>query len=274
MTFLSSERPFFEDLARQLNARAAPSASAFESLVLLVSEPFFSAEKPALRFDDEGRVTAIVSGFPFYSCALACEKAPNVELDLSGQPLLRTLTLVKCGVKAIDVSSSVALREVTITSCPKLRGVKCTEKQKSTIAGLRKFFKLAKPVTDPAKMGAIALQAFVEHYNWDDGMPRLLKAVRNPHCSLATALTVYWRASPHWVLQCANDAAIPASEREVVPLMREIERRALEGAYRHHPDIEWISGDVMRDPDPKLEKKRALPPHMVALTRVDSPARQ
>ena len=202
-----------------------------------------------------------------------CRNAPSAVLDLSEQPWLQSITLVKCGAQSIDITASPELREVTITSCPKLHEIRCTEKQKATLAGLRKFFKLSKPTNDPAKMDAIALHAFVEDYNWDEGTQKLLKAVRNPECSLATALTIYWRTSPHFYLQYATDADLPAYSKEVIPLMREIERCALEGAYRHHQDIAWVAGDVMRDPDPKLEKKRAIPAHMVALTQVDSPGR-
>lgn len=191
------------------------------------------------------------------------------ELDISGQPHLEQLWIEQSKIETLDLRANLKLREVTLKANRRLSIIHCAERQKQTIPGLRKFFKLSKPTKNPAKMDAYTLHEFVEHYNWDEGVDKLVAAIENPSCSLATLLTVYWRARPHYYLQYATDReALEDASSEAFELIRLIEQRALEGKYRPVDHIAWVPGDWMEDPYPELSKQRAIPEHMIELSAV------
>jgi hypothetical protein len=191
---------------------------------------------------------------------LACCDSPLSQLDLSDAPALEKLDITRTRLTQIDLRRNKRLREVKLVGCKTLKTIDCHELQKQVIPSLRTFFKLSKPTKDPATMDPFTLHAWADQYNWDEGTKKLLAAIRNPSCSLATALLIYWRAKPHWFLQYVDDRAALAARQDpdVLKLIREIEQRVAENAYQHHPFIAWTPGDMPVDPYPEYEKKRTL----------------
>jgi Leucine-rich repeat (LRR) protein len=202
---------------------------------------------------------------------LNCKGAAIDALELSGQNSLARLWLTQCDLKTLDIRGAGKLREVTLTGCRKLTQIRCSEHQKHTIPALRTFFKLSKPTKDPAKMDPFALHEFIAHYNWDGGTKALFKAIRNPSCSLASALVVYWGGRPDFYLRYPDDRAALAdhADRDVLKLLREIEKRVRDGEYEHHEHIEWVCGDQADDHYPESTKLRSIPEHMSKLSKVD-----
>lgn len=72
------------------------------------------------------------------------------------------------------------------------------------------------------------------HHNWDRGVAPLRKLLDQPDCDLATALLIYWHASPAYYNRYASEADIPAAEQPVFALMRTIEDRVASGAFAEH----------------------------------------
>ncbi|MEL6297756.1 MAG: DUF4274 domain-containing protein [Pseudomonadota bacterium] len=74
------------------------------------------------------------------------------------------------------------------------------------------------------------LHVFVDTFNWDQGTDDLAAILQNPVCEAATALMIYWRASPEFYLDHppAADEPIP----EELALIRSIEHRYANGAFQ------------------------------------------
>ncbi len=202
---------------------------------------------------------------------LRCSDAPLTNLDLSDAVALEGLVLARMPLTKLDLRKCKRLRDVILVACNDLATITCHEHQKQVVPGLRTFFKLSKPTKDPKKMDPFTLHAWADRYNWDDGAKKLLTALRNPSCSLATALLIYWRAQPYWYLQYAGDreAQTDPTGKTIVPLLREIEQRVADGVYRHHPLIAWSPGTMLVDPYPQHEKKRSLPRVMLEISEVE-----
>lgn len=191
-------------------------------------------------------------------------------LDLQSQQALATLYLEKCRLESLDVRPAAGLKELTLKNCRRLKEVVCSERQKQVVPGLRKFFKLSKPTKDPKKMDAFTLHEFVAHYNWDRGPKPLTAAIRNPNCSLATLLLIYWHAQPEYYLRYETDdeALKDPTGKRILPLIREIEERVEAGQYAHHPSIEWRSSFAPRSGNSD-EHKRTIPTQMMKLSNQD-----
>lgn len=58
-----------------------------------------------------------------------------------------------------------------------------------------------------------------------DGEKRLFDVVRHPQCDRATALLVYWLSEPGEHTQYPKPADAPKSQRKMVELLREIEKK-------------------------------------------------
>jgi Leucine-rich repeat (LRR) protein len=202
---------------------------------------------------------------------LRCADATLSTLDLSDAVALEGLVLARVPLTQLDLRASKRLRDLVLVDCKAVKTIACHEMQKQVVPGLRTFFKLAKPTKDPKAMDPFTLHAWADRYNWDDGAKKLLTAIRNPSCSLATALLVYWRAQPYWYLQYADDreARADPTGKTIVPLIREIEQRVADGVYRHHPLIPWSPGKTLVDPYPQHEKKRSLPRVMLEISEVE-----
>jgi len=88
--------------------------------------------------------------------------------------------------------------------------------------------------------------------------------VRHPHCSVATALLVYWKTEPADFsgYRAAKDA--PRAERQTVELLREIEAGVKAKRFARGPipfDVHDVHGIDLDDGDP------AIPAYMRAPVR-------
>jgi len=119
------------------------------------------------------------------------------------------------------------------------------------------------------RIDAKLLHRFADRYNWDDGLDLLVRCIRHPACSLATALLVYWKSSPHYYRQYRNRRAVPDFERAQFDLLSAIERRVVAGKYplagitfdpRRNAGFDWTRGDKS---SAKLEKQRPIPSSML-----------
>ena len=118
------------------------------------------------------------------------------------------------------------------------------------------------------------LHRFATNHNWDEGPDLLVRCIRHPLCSLATALLIYWLGKPHYFRQYPKRSAVPDFERPGYDLLTAIERRVEAGEYEHagltfdprrHAKTDWTTGAFAY---PELVMKRALPAHMlIAVTK-------
>lgn len=114
----------------------------------------------------------------------------------------------------------------------------------------------------------VELHQFAWSYNWDDGPEIPLWIIRHPHCDRATALLIYWRASPHWYAQYASREDVddpdygPHWDLLTYDLIREIEERYVSGSYTSqtiHFDPTNFEGYDMTEDRYGLEAKREIP---------------
>jgi hypothetical protein len=68
-------------------------------------------------------------------------------------------------------------------------------------------------------------------YNWDDGDESMRRLIDHPEIDAGTALLIYWRASPSFFCQFATRDEVPEWTRSCYDLIKEIERRFIEGSY-------------------------------------------
>lgn len=114
-------------------------------------------------------------------------------------------------------------------------------------------------------MDARKLHAFVNRYNWDDGIWAMDRVARHPKCALGTALLIYWLAKPYWYLQWKSAKA--SDDPKAFEMLRFIEQRAKRGGYDHaaiafDPRDEDFTSDTYDDE----RKVRAFPAHMLIAT--------
>lgn len=118
------------------------------------------------------------------------------------------------------------------------------------------------------------LHRFAQQHNWDEGRDLLVRCIRHPQCSLATALLIYWLGKPHYYRQYTRRAEVADHERADFDLLSAIERRVKSGAFelnditfdpRRFKGTDWTTSELTY---PKLEKKRDIPGYMqIAVTR-------
>jgi hypothetical protein len=123
------------------------------------------------------------------------------------------------------------------------------------------FQEFFETVSDPEE-----LHLFAGLINWDGGAEELSRVIHHPLCDLGTALLVYWLGQPSFDLQYANREAVPQHRREVYDLLRDIEQRVAEGAYKTARQPFDPANYRGRDLRPKAERinryGRDLPPAM------------
>ncbi len=83
-------------------------------------------------------------------------------------------------------------------------------------------------------------------FNWDDGVAAARRIALHPDCDRATALLMYWRASPHHHRRYAAASDAPDHVFDEVALSRELETRLLADDFTYHRlfyDPEHDGGD-------------------------------
>jgi hypothetical protein len=113
-----------------------------------------------------------------------------------------------------------------------------------------------------AKIDAKLLHRFATKYNWDDGIDLMVRCIRHPECSLATALLVYWRGAPHYYRQYKTRSEVDKYELPAFDLLSAIERRVKSGAYRLH-GITFNPRKYAKNDYPEIKKKRDIPAYML-----------
>ena len=116
------------------------------------------------------------------------------------------------------------------------------------------------------------LHGFAERFNWDGGWHKLRQIVRDPRCSLGTALMLYWRGSPYFFRAYKKASEVEPYHRQNFDLLRAIERGVAQGRFQHH----GVAYDPRRDKgtdltalvDPEIPNLRDIPDELfVATTR-------
>lgn len=94
------------------------------------------------------------------------------------------------------------------------------------------------------------------HHNWDKGLKTLETILAQPDCDRATALMIYWHASPAYYNQYASIEAVPLHERPVYTLIRSLEDRLetsdLPETIAYAPPPDRIPKDLGRIPEHML----------------------
>lgn len=76
-----------------------------------------------------------------------------------------------------------------------------------------------------------AIDALARAHNWDEGAALPARVIASPTCDLGTALRLFWRAGAGFLQQWADEDEVPPVHRRLWPLVREIERRVVAGAF-------------------------------------------
>jgi len=138
----------------------------------------------------------------------------------------------------------------------------------------KEFDQFFNSIADPEE-----LHLFAKEFNWDGGIAELRKVIRHPLCDLGTALLIYWRGSPGYYLQYANQKEAETWERPAYGLLREIERRVKKEAYksahfRYNPrkdggsDMTPTRSEIKRyGRDLPAEMYQTIPPSIGASTK-------
>ncbi|MEM1263711.1 MAG: DUF4274 domain-containing protein [Pseudomonadota bacterium] len=78
---------------------------------------------------------------------------------------------------------------------------------------------------------AAELHLFADLWNWDSGMDEMYRVIAAPICERATALLVFWRASPDYYQGCQNADDLAEYERDGFALIRAIEAKFMAGDF-------------------------------------------
>ncbi len=79
------------------------------------------------------------------------------------------------------------------------------------------------------------LHAFASAWNWDLGTWALGLILKNPACEAATALLIYWKSCPEYLLQYADRQEVEAKAEHQLAnfdFLSEIEARYIAGEFR------------------------------------------
>jgi len=87
------------------------------------------------------------------------------------------------------------------------------------------------------------LHGFAERFNWDGGWRKLKQIIRDPRCSLGTALMLYWRGKPYAFRSYKKASEVESYLRQNFDLLRAIERGVAQGRFEHH----GVAYDPRRD---------------------------
>jgi len=102
-------------------------------------------------------------------------------------------------------------------------------------------------------------QKAYEH-NWDSGVAPLQRMLAKPECDKATALLIYWHASPGYYNRYRSLDEVPAHERPVVELIRRIESLLAKGELpepiTYSPPADRIPEELGHIPPVMLEGSR------------------
>lgn len=95
------------------------------------------------------------------------------------------------------------------------------------------------------------LFAQANHHNWDDGLEKLYKILKNKDCDRATALLIYWRCQPDYYRQFSSEEEIPSYNRDAYELKKYIEAAIAENKYTKEivlfdPNAEEV-GDTVKE---------------------------
>jgi hypothetical protein len=93
------------------------------------------------------------------------------------------------------------------------------------------------------------LHFFAEHYNWDGDVKPIRRLIKNPNVDGGTLLYLYWYACPEDYYLFHKDAkdVERGYERDVFNVIREIERRIVDGDFR--------TASVPFDPRPRISMR-------------------
>jgi hypothetical protein len=72
---------------------------------------------------------------------------------------------------------------------------------------------------------------YASSYNWDNGDESMRRLIDHPEIDAGTVLLIYWRANPQFFCQYAARDEVPDWVRSDYDLIKEIERRLIEGFY-------------------------------------------
>ena len=97
----------------------------------------------------------------------------------------------------------------------------------------------------------LELHCFADHWNWDGGVAPLVKIAEHPHCDAATALLLFWRATPTFYLPFPTRDEVPDWSRETFDLIELIQARYVRGAYS--------SGKISYDPAEDVRMQEPIP---------------
>jgi hypothetical protein len=120
-----------------------------------------------------------------------------------------------------------------------------------------------------APLDAEILHTIAYQYEWDEEEFAIDLEIDHPRCALATAIMMYWRASPYYFLQYATPGDVPDFNQATYALLEKIETGVLNQRFLC-PDIDYDPradrngcNHLRRHPSYRsLPIRRLIPKHM------------
>jgi hypothetical protein len=160
---------------------------------------------------------------------------------------LTSLFLIKSKLKTLDISSCQSLSKLTLYE-GEIDELIVNEFQSFIIPNISKKLKLHPSAEQKEIIKAFELHSLALSHNWDEGLDKLKKILKDENCNRATALAIFWMGRPNYYLQFKKVSDAPEHSREVFRFLNKLEKELLEGQYsknlisfdpKNHNDNDW-----------------------------------
>lgn len=139
---------------------------------------------------------------------------------------LMQLELNTSQIQQLDISESHFLSEFTARDS-KIFEIISNEYQAFAIPILSKQFKLKADPEQEKILETIDLHKKAFSHNWDEGLNKLKKILKNPNCDIATATLIYWMGNPNYYLKYLKVNDAPEYERDHLRFLNKLEKQIL-----------------------------------------------
>ena len=151
-------------------------------------------------------------------------------VDVTECKFLKSIRLVNSTLDNLDISINSSLTEFSIYES-KIDRLTCNELQSFIIPSFSKRLK-HKPNTEQKEIiKTHELHNKAITHNWDDGLDRLKKILKDPNCDIATATAIFWLGQPNFFLQYQNASEVPGHAKEQFNFLKNLEHRLLDNDF-------------------------------------------
>jgi len=181
---------------------------------------------------------------------------------------LMSLTLIKTKLKSLDISNSQSLSDFSIWE-GKVENLTCNEFQAFIFPSISKKLKLRPTLEQKNIIQSFKLHTKALSHNWDDGLSKLKRILKNKNCEQATALAIFWMSGANFHLQFNKVSDVPDHAKETFRFLNKLEKQLMENQFpknsisfnpKNHFDNDWTvenldQTDGLRKIDNTLKEK-------------------